>query len=81
MDFCIKLKRPKSGLLIVPFESEQERSEWLRSSGFFESSGIYRHLDGSTAGIFTKDLNQKDVARNCDKPIRSNKGLLSPWMT
>jgi hypothetical protein len=80
MNYCVKLRKPQSGLMIVPFASHVERNDWLRDNGFYESSGIYRNLNGWTAGIFTKDLNQKNVAVNCDKPIQSRKGLLSPWM-
>lgn len=41
----------------------------LFESGYYHSSGIYRHLDGSTAGI--SSVYTKKVFDNCHKPLNS----------
>lgn len=68
---CVKLKKPNRGLQVLNFNSFQERNEWLRSNGYYESGGIYRHLDGSTAGLFGRSDEQVKIAKNCDKPIKA----------
>jgi hypothetical protein len=68
---CVKLKKPNSGLQVLNFNSFEERSEWLRSSGFYETGGIYRRLDGSTAGLFSRNYDQMNLVKTCDKPIQN----------
>lgn len=67
--FSVKVLTPGRGLSIKEFSTHPERAEWLRANGFYESSGIYRHLNGSTAGIFTNTLDQLQIALRCDKPL------------
>lgn len=79
MNYCVKLKKPQSKIEMREFNSHHERNEWLRSNGFYEASGIYRHLDGSTAGLYTMETTNLKLLMNCDKPVKSLKGLLAPW--
>ena len=76
---CIKLRKPNGSGQILDFVSNEDRNEWLRSNGFYESSGIYRHLNGSTAGLFTFNLGQKRIAMTCDKPIKSKSMWSGLW--
>jgi hypothetical protein len=82
MNYALKIKKPHSKTEMREFNTHQERNEWLRSNGFYEVSGIYRHLDGSVAGIFSvgESVSLRMIL-NCDKPIKSRKGLFAPWMT
>lgn len=58
------------------FRSDHLRTVWLLSNGFYNASGIWKHLDSRKAGTF-ENLNTNSVNKNCDKPI----GKKSMWDT
>lgn len=68
MNTFIKLTSNKQQTLLR-VDSQSAAISYLLDRGFFMSGGIYRHLDGSIAGIASSE---KGI-RVCDTQIRSTK--------
>ena len=68
MNFLVKTHdRGMSGT--YEFATQKDREVWLYKEGFFESGGVWRHLDGRIVGLISR-TDSKTVYDNCHRPIK-----------
>ena len=67
------------------FLFDYQRHQWLRESGFYQTGGLYLHLDGRCAGLFDKKVNGEGngspmnthVYDVCANPLKKTRSVWS----
>lgn len=78
---CIKIVKSATIEDIREFPTSVDRKSWLLAGGFFESEGVWKHIDGRVAGLFSRyqdgdrtgdDKTHMSIFMNCHKLVRFN---------
>ena len=81
----VKILRAGRKVEVIDFLYAYQREAWLVAEGFFESAGIWRHLDGRIAGLFDKHLDGEgggtpvsvSLYDSCTVPVKRSRGSMS----
>ena len=71
MTYSIRMISKQNEKVIGNFISHNECKKHLIDSGFYESSGVWKHIDGRTAGI-SSDLKS---FKNCLKQVNNTSSM------
>lgn len=66
---CVKVMKANKIAHVQQFLCPVIRTQWLRREGFYESSGVWKHLDGRIAGMFRSD-DPQTIIDNCHKALK-----------
>ncbi len=59
----------KSATNVIKFDTSQERKQWLLSNGFGSVNGVWKHIDGTIAGVF-HEADSEAIKRNSNVQIK-----------
>jgi hypothetical protein len=73
---CVKVTKANKVIHIQKFKCPVIRTSWLRQEGFYETSGVWKHLDGRVIGLFS-DQDPQNIIDNCHKSMKKHTKRMS----